>query len=74
VKKEVSTEAVTDKRAYSVPELNRLYPVSVGFLRGEIRRGALRVRRFGRRVLVLKEDWDAYVQKTRSNKSGRRSQ
>ena len=35
------TEAVTEKRAYSVPELGRLYPVSVGFLRGEIPRGAL---------------------------------
>jgi excisionase family DNA binding protein len=54
-------KAVTDKRAYSVSELSRLYPVSTGFLRGEIRRGVLRARRFGRRVLVLREDWDAYV-------------
>ena len=74
MKKGVSTEAVTDKRAYSVPELNRLYPVSVGFLRGEIRRGALRVRRFGRRVIVLKEDWDAYVQKAIPSKNRKLSQ
>jgi hypothetical protein len=52
---------VTDKKAYSVPELTRLYPLSLGFLRGEIRLGKLRVRRFGRRVLILKEDWDSYV-------------
>ena len=54
-----------------MPELGRLYPVSIGFLRGEIRRGVLRVRRFGRRVVVLKEDWDSYMQnaKTRRKKS-----
>lgn len=56
------SETVTHKRAYSVPELARLYPVSVGFLRGEIRRGALRVKRFGRRVLVIREEWDRYVE------------
>ena len=59
----VTTEAVTEKRAYSVPELGRLYPVSTGFLRGEIRRGALRSTRFGRRVLVLVEDWNLYLQR-----------
>ena len=59
-----SAKTVTDRRAYSVLELSRLYPVSIGFLRGEIRRGALRVRRFGRRVLILKEDWDSYVERT----------
>jgi hypothetical protein len=64
---EVAAKTVTDRRAYSVPELGRLYPVSMGFLRGEIRRGALRVRRFGRRVLVLREDWDAYVERARQD-------
>lgn len=63
-----STRTVTDKRAYSVPELSRLYSLSSGFLRGEIRRGVLRVRRFGRRVLVLKEDWDAYVQQAEGSR------
>ncbi len=63
------TKTVTpeEKRAYSVQELTRLYPLSMGFLWAEIRRGALRVRRFGRRVLVLKEDWDSYIQKADSN-------
>ena len=58
----VSAESVTDRRAYSIPELARLYPVSIGFLRGEIRRGALRARRFGRRVIVLREDWESYIE------------
>lgn len=56
-------QTVTDQKAYSVPELSRQYPISIGFLRCEIRRGALRVRRFGRRVLVLKEDWESYLAK-----------
>lgn len=56
-------ETVTERKAYSVAELARSYPVSRGFLRGEIRRGALRVRKFGRRVVVLKEDWERYVAK-----------
>jgi len=54
-------QTLTERRGYSVQELSQEYPVSVGFLRGEIRRGALRVRRFGRRVVVLKEDWDSYL-------------
>jgi len=74
MKDRASTEAVTDKRAYSVPELGRLYPVSIGFLRGEIRRGALRVRRFGRRVVVLREDWESYVQEATTYKNRKRSQ
>jgi hypothetical protein len=53
----------SDKKAFSVAELVQQYPVSVGFLRNEIRRGSLRVRRFGRRIVVLKEDWDSYIQK-----------
>lgn len=57
-----------DKRAFSVQELTRLYPLSMGFLWSEIRRGSLRVRRFGRRVLVLKEDWDSYLEKAGRNK------
>jgi hypothetical protein len=60
-------DTTTEKKAYSVPELSRQYPISIGFLRGEIRRGALRVRRFGRRILILKEDWDSYLQKAGSD-------
>jgi excisionase family DNA binding protein len=62
---------VTDRKAYSVQELARLYPLSRGFLRGEIRQGKLRVRRFGRRVLILKEDWDSYVGRADVESTGR---
>ena len=68
--KEVSPATVTGRRAYSVPELSRQYPVSIGFLRGEIRRGAIRVRRFGRRVLILKEDWESYLARTAASGTG----
>jgi hypothetical protein len=57
-------ETVTHRKAYSVPELSRLYPLSIGFLREEIRRGALPVRRVGRRVLILHDDWETYVRRS----------
>ena len=63
-------ETVTERRAYSVIELARAYTLSVGFLRGEIRRNALPVHRLGRRVLVLTEDWDSYL---RASREGRRN-
>jgi hypothetical protein len=61
------SQTVTDKKAYSVPELSRQYSISIGFLRSEIRRGAIRVRRLGRRVLVLREDWESYLTTTASD-------
>jgi excisionase family DNA binding protein len=64
------SETVTDRKAYSVQELARLYPLSLGFLRGEIRAGKLRVRRFGRRVVILKEDWERYVRRTDVESTG----
>jgi hypothetical protein len=57
-----------------VRELSRLYPVSTGFLRGEIRRGSLRVRRLGRRVVVLTEDWDSYIEGATTRKGSQREQ
>ncbi len=50
------------KRAYGVAEIAQAYGISVGFLRGEIRNGSLPIKRFGRRVLVLKEDWEKYLE------------
>jgi hypothetical protein len=64
---QTKTVTTDEKRAYSVQELTRLYPLSMGFLWSEIRRGSLKVRRFGRRVLVLKEDWESYIQKADSD-------
>lgn len=48
--------SITDRRAWSVKEAAKTYSVSPGFLRRQIRAGALRARRIGRRVLLLDED------------------
>jgi hypothetical protein len=62
-----SVESVTDRKANSLPELATSHGLSLQFLRNEMRSGALRVTRFGRRVLVLREDWDAYVKARPTN-------
>lgn len=55
-------ESVTEKRlCWSLGELAAATGLSVGPLRNEVRRGALRIRRIGRRVIVLNEDWEKYV-------------
>jgi hypothetical protein len=61
------TETVTEPRAKSLPELAESYGLSLQFLRNEMRSGALKITRFGRRVLVLKEDWDEYVKSRPTN-------
>jgi hypothetical protein len=57
------TGTVTQRLAYSVRELSLSYTISAGFLRNEIRRRALPAHRLGRRVLVLKEDWESYLKR-----------
>ena len=42
----------------SVREIARLYPVSAGFVYGAIREGRLAARRFGRRVIVRRQDFE----------------
>jgi excisionase family DNA binding protein len=49
------------KAAYSIDEIAELTTLSKPFLRLEIKRGKLKVKRFGRRVLVLKDDLDSYL-------------
>jgi len=58
-------QPVTDRKAFSVPELAHQHGVSIGLIRGEVRNGALPARRLGRRVLILKEDWDSYLRGNR---------
>ena len=55
-------QSVTDqqKLAYSVEELSEKTTLSKAFLRNEIKAGRLKTQRFGRRVLVLADDWQAY--------------
>ena len=57
-------ETVTQsKMAWSLAEISNATGLSVGFLRNEVRRGALQVKRFGRRVLVLDETLKKYLNK-----------
>jgi len=58
----MSTKSVTDRRlAWALAELAPALRVSLGFLRKEIRRGSLKARKLGRRVVVLDEDLKRYL-------------
>lgn len=60
---EMSNVTVTPKIAYSVEEISEQTTLSKAFLRNEIRAGHLKVQRFGRRVLILREDLQAYLKR-----------
>lgn len=49
------------KLAYSVEEISEQTSLSKAFLRLEIKRGKLKVRRFGRRVIIRDEDLRDYI-------------
>jgi excisionase family DNA binding protein len=57
----LTDERVNGRRAFSVAELAGQYGVSPGFLRLEIERKNLAALRLGRRVVVLKEEFDRYL-------------
>lgn len=50
-----------NKMAFSIEEVSELTTLSKPFLRLEIKRGNLKVKRFGRRVLVRDEDLREYI-------------
>lgn len=50
-----------EKLAYSVEEISAQTTLSKAFLRNEIRAGHLKVKRCGRRVLILKDDFMNYL-------------
>lgn len=55
-------ETITsNKLAYSVEEISQQTTLSKAFLRNEIRAGKLKVKRCGRRVLILKDDFMDYL-------------
>lgn len=57
-------ENVTIQRiAWSLAEISEATGLSLGFLRNDVRRGALPTRKFGRRVLVLDQDLKSYLEK-----------
>lgn len=49
------------KIAYSVEEISEQTSLSKAFLRLEIKRGKLKIKRFGRRVLIRDEDLREYI-------------
>lgn len=50
------------RKAYSLKTICTNLGVSKGFLASQIKTGKLRVRRLGRRVIVLAEDLDRYLE------------
>ena len=50
-----------NKLAYSVEEISAQTTLSKAFVRNEIRAGKLKVKRCGRRVLILKDDFIDYL-------------
>ncbi len=59
----MATSAVEKSRVtWSLAEISEVTGLSKSFLRYEVRRGNLPVRKFGRRVLVLDGDLRAYIE------------
>lgn len=54
-------ETIRLRLAWSIAEIAEATGLSVNFLRLEIKRGNLRTVRFGRRLLVRKEDLEQYI-------------
>jgi excisionase family DNA binding protein len=57
----METPVTTSRIAWSIAEISEATGLSLGFLRNDVRRGVLRIKRFGRRVLVLDSDLRAYL-------------
>lgn len=59
-------QAVTEQQnrmAYSIKEAAQQTTLSKEYLRLEIKRGKLKARRIGRRILILHEDLQAYLKR-----------
>ncbi len=59
--KMMQQSVTNNKFAYSVEEISEQTTLSKAFLRNEIRAGKLKVKRCGRRVLILKDDFMNYL-------------
>ena len=59
----IQSTITSKKFAYSVEEISEQTTLSKAFLRNEIRAGHLKANRFGRRVLVLAENLQNYLNK-----------
>jgi excisionase family DNA binding protein len=56
-----------DRLAYSVEECAALTSISKAMLRKEIKAGRLKVKRAGRRVVILKDDFMNYLNEGENN-------
>ena len=63
----MESQATTQRIAWGLAEIAELTGLSLAFLRNEVRRNALPVKRFGRRVLVLDDDLRRYLSSGRPN-------
>lgn len=57
----MEANVTTQRVAWSLTEVSAATGLSLGFLRNEVRRGTLPIKKFGRRVLVLEEDLRNYL-------------
>lgn len=76
----MQTNVTAQRIAWSLREISDATGLSLGFLRNDVRRGTLPIRKFGRRVLVLDDDLKTYLSKgsgkeidVRPNTSGNQS-
>jgi hypothetical protein len=51
----------SQRMAWSLADISQVTGLSINFLRYEVRRGNLTVRKFGRRILVKSEDLMDYI-------------
>jgi len=58
----MQANTTTQRVAWSIAEISEATGLSIGFLRNENRRGALKTKKFGRRVLVLDADLRDYLE------------
>lgn len=70
--KNMEARATTQRIAWSLTEISASTGLSLGFLRNEVRRGTLPIKKFGRRVLVLEEDLRTYLTEGSPNKEDAR--
>ncbi len=55
-------DSIGPRAAWSLTEISALTGLSVGYLRNEQRAGRLPVKKFGRRVVVLNQDLQTYLE------------
>lgn len=64
----METKGKAERIAWSLSDISDSTGLSLGFLRNEVRRGTLPIKKFGRRVLVLEKDLRNYLEGGSQNK------